>query len=199
MRSDIVKLSGDPSDTALALKQAESVAAFFGMQGKEAIHLRLLAEEMMGMIRSLTGTRSAEFWIEDDEKADRRLRLHLKAAVGMNTELRKELLSASTSGKNAAAKGFSGKLRDIFARAIEPEDKYIADYYAAGWIISEPEMYNMTTGSVWSFNRYRDSLGPEEKEEHDELEKSIIANLADEVEVSIRGDAVEMIVYKKNA
>ena len=151
MRSDIVKLSGDPSDTALALKQAESVAAFFGMQGKEAIHLRLLAEEMMGMIRSLTETRSAEFWIEDDEKADRRLRLHLKAAVGMNTELRKELLSASTSGKNAAAKGFSGKLRDIFARAIEPEDKYIADYYAAGWIISEPEMYNMTTGSVWSF------------------------------------------------
>ena len=200
MRSDIVKLSGTKADTLEALKEAEGVAGYFQLPRKEAIRLRLLAEELMGMVTALTGTRTAEFWIENDEEKEQDvLRLHLKTETNMNTELRKSLLSASTSGKNAAAQGFSGKLRDLFARAVEPEDKYVAEYYAAGWVYNEAEGpdFGVATANVWSFNRYRDSLPAEEKESRDELEKSIIANLADEVKVSIKGGSVEMIVYKK--
>ena len=34
------------------------------------------------------------------------------------------------------------------------------------------------------------------REEWDELEKSIVANIADEVSIAIRGSEVEMTVYK---
>ena len=39
-------------------------------------------------------------------------------------------------------------------------------------------------------------INAEAREEWDELEKSIIANLSDEVSISIRGREVEMTVYK---
>ncbi len=56
----------------------------------------------------------------------------------------------------------------------------------------------------WSMLRYEEALKPlvAEKDEDalvawDELEKSIVANIADEVKVSIRGWQVEMIFEKK--
>ena len=205
MRSDIVKLAGSQNDIERALKQAEGVAGFYQLPRKNGIHIRLLAEETMGMLRTLTGTRTAVFWIEDDEKEeDRTIRLHLRVETNMTTELRKSLLSASTSGKNTAAKGFSGKLRDLFERACEPEDQYVADYYAAGWAYADIGMgtLGIDPGNVWSFNRYKDSLADEssgdKSDEKAELEQSIIANLAGEVEVSIKGSTVEMTIYSKD-
>ena len=38
---------------------------------------------------------------------------------------------------------------------------------------------------------------PEFKEAWDELEKSVVSHVADEVKVSIRSGTVEMIIYKK--
>jgi hypothetical protein len=35
------------------------------------------------------------------------------------------------------------------------------------------------------------------REEWDELEKSIVANIADEVQISIRDTTVEMVIFKK--
>ena len=204
MRSDIVKLTGSQNDIERALKQAEGVAGYYQLARKNAIHLRLLAEETMNMVRTLTGTRTALFWIEDDEKQDdRTIRLHLRVETNMTTELRKSLLSASTSGKNTAAKGFSGKLRDLFERACEPEDQYVADYYAAGWVYSDVGMgtLGVDPGNIWSFNRYKDSLDAasgDQSDEKAELEQSIIGNLAGEVQVSIKGGTVEMIIYSKD-
>ena len=57
-----------------ALAQAEKVAAYKGLTGKNALHLRLLAEEMMGMMRSITGETEGKFWIEDESGE---FRLHL--------------------------------------------------------------------------------------------------------------------------
>ena len=55
----------------------------------------------------------------------------------------------------------------------------------------------------WSMVEYEDALSARIRRDEaaaleawDELEKSIIANLADEVRISIRGREVEMVVYK---
>ena len=42
-----------------------------------------------------------------------------------------------------------------------------------------------------------DDLKELAEEKWDELEKSVIANIADEIEIGIAGKTVEMIVYKK--
>ncbi len=55
------------------------------------------------------------------------------------------------------------------------------------------------TANLWSFIRYKDYLEQSNspREEWDELEKSIVANIADEVQISIRDTTVEMVIFKK--
>jgi len=198
MRSDIIKLTSEGVGVDEALKQAEAVAAFKALPKKQAIHLRLLTEEMMGMMQALTGEREADFWIEDEDLA---FTLHLRTATSMNADLRKKLLSASTTGKNAAAKGIIGKLRELFERMSEPSDSEMPDIYAAGFCHPDAGAgaMAMVNTAVWSFNRYKESLEnrPGPKEDWDELERSVIANIADEIKIGIRDNTVEMIVYKK--
>lgn len=209
MKSDIIHVTNGGIGVSEAVRQTEAVASFKMLSKKDSIHLILLTEEMMGMMQALTGEREADFWIEDETDS---FRLHLKAETSMNAEMREKLLASSTTGENAAAKGVMGKIRDIFARILEPADSTLPRAYTAGWNYSETgELINPVFGSgdkaasgisdplvsVWSLNRFRESAGKDSKEEWDELEKSIIANLADEIKIGIAGNTVEMIIYKK--
>ena len=195
MKSDVIHVTSTGTGTQEALAQADASASFKGLDKKQTMHLRLLTEEMMSLVTELTGEKEADFWIETDKKG---FQLHLHTITVMNSEKRTQLLATSTSGKNAAAKGVLGKLRDLLERSLEPADGTLMDYYPAGWTYNSLETSTMMTpATVWSFNQYRDSISKEQSEEAwDELEKSIIANLADEVTISISGDMVEMTVFQ---
>ncbi len=189
MKSDVIHVTNEGEGVAEAIKQAEAVAAFRSLSKKDSINLNLLTEEMMGMMQALTDKREADFWIESE---NRNFMLHLRTETAMNAEMREKLLSASTSGTNAAAKGVMGKIRDIFNRIIEPADANIPSGFSAGWSFSESGQ----VVNVWSLNTFKINATDSDKEEWDELEKSIIANIADEIKIGISGNTVEMIVYK---
>ncbi|MBR0121787.1 MAG: hypothetical protein IJM10_08385 [Clostridia bacterium] len=189
MKSDVIHVTNEGEGVAEAIKQAEAVAAFRSLSKKDSIHLNLLTEEMMGMMQALTDKREADFWIESENRS---FMLHLRTETAMNAEMREKLLSASTSGTNAAAKGVMGKIRDIFNRIIEPADANIPSGFSAGWSFSESGQ----VVNVWSLNTFKINATDSDKEEWDELEKSIIANIADEIKIGISGNTVEMIVYK---
>ena len=200
MKSDIIHVSSNGDGVAEALKQTEAVAVFKGLDKKDSIHLLLLAEEMMGMMKGLTGEHEADYWIEDEDKT---FLLHLIAETKMNTETRNKLLAASTSGENIAAKGVMGKIRDLFNRLVEPVEAN-GGAYTEGWAptnlsTAEAAAYargmSVTARNVWSLNRYKASKSKEEK--WDELEQSIVANIADEIQIGIADNAVEMIIFKK--
>ena len=206
MKSDVVKVTNSGEGINEALCAADAAAVYRSLEKKDALYLRLLAEEMMGMIRQITGETEAEFWVSSEDKS---FELHLVAYPVMTQAMRKELLKASSSGKNAAAKGFMGKIKDIFNRALASDDlQNLAYYYSQGIIVTEnafmTDSYTSTTGTVsWSMKKYKTAVekesanSAEAKEEWDELEKSIVASIADEVEIAISGDKVEMTVYKK--
>ena len=201
MKSDVIHVTNTGEGISEAIKQTELVANYKSLSKTDSIHLLLLTEEMMGMMKALTGEQEADFWIDDEDK---NFRLHLKAETPMNAETRRNLLSASTSGENIAAKGVMGKIRDLFSRIVEPSEAPVPAEYATGWspsALSTAEAaavaknYSPVLVNVWSLNRYKASKKNEE--EWDELEKSIVAKLADEVEIGIAEGTVEMIVYKK--
>ena len=210
MKSDVIHVTTGGSGVAEALKEAEAVAVYKSLSPKDSIHLRLLTEEMMGMFKGLAGEHDADFWIEDEDES-RTFRLHLKAETSMNAEMRKKLLSASTTGENIAAKGVTGKIRDMLSRILEPSVDTASGAYAQGWSIVTADLTTMSTAeaaaaarimapvSIWSFNKYRSVAGSDqtEKENWDELEKSVVAKLADEIEIGITERSVEMIIYKK--
>ena len=209
MKSDVIHVTHDGSGVSEALKEAEAVAVYKSLSRKDTIHLLLLTEEMMGMFKGLTGEHSADFWIEDEDEAGT-FRLHLQAETSMNAERRRKLLSASTSGENVAAKGVTGKLRDLFNRILEPSDDLLSGAYAQGWCDTVSDLAAMSAAdaataarimlpaSIWSFNKYKSYAGSNQTEENwDELEKSVVAKLADEIEIGITDRSVEMIIYKK--
>ena len=177
MKSDVIHVTNKGAGFDEAFAQTEASARFRALDEKNALHLRLLAEEMMGMMRALTGEREADFWI-DSPDGDGALRLHLRVKTLMNAEMRKKLLSASTSGVNAAASGFAGKLRDFFECATEPVSQEMAEDLKNG-------IYSSAEGSRTS------------KENWDGLEKSIVVSIADDVRIGIAGQNVEMVIVKQ--
>ena len=202
MISDVIVVSSTGSRMEAALREADKIAAYKGLSPKGALHLRLLIEEMMGMMRSITGETSGSFWVEEH---DGDYWLHLKVETAMTSEKRENLLAASTSGRNESARGLMGRLRDFFDRG--------ADADLAGGVLDPM----MAAGSIdvsaspsidweWSMLAWQDSLTDLVKQEAegakemwDELEKSVVAHVADEVKVSIRGAEVEMVIQKKLA
>ena len=188
MKSDTIHVLNDGTGIEAALEQVEKVAAFKGLNEKDSRHLRLLAEEMLGMMQALTGRKEADFWLDDEEKI---FRLHLKMLVIMSANMRQKLLAVSSTGTNEAAKGVMGKLRSLFERMSEPADDNMVFSYAAGMCLLD----DATSSGYWSLNRYKESIKGQE-EPWDELEKSIVANLADEIRIAIRDNSAEMIIYK---
>ena len=199
MKSDVIQVTNDGVGVKEARNQAERVAAFLSLSKKNALHLALLTEEMMGMMLALTGQTEAEFWIES---ANDVVSLHLKADTAMNSEMRQKLLAASSTGKNVAVKGVMGKIKDIYQRLIEPSDDTMfptaAFAQGAQGMSINPNAFASIGVGLWSLRQYKSALkaGVGANKEWDELEKSIVSKLADDVQIGIIDEKVEMIILK---
>jgi len=189
MKTDVIVIASDGSQMDQALLQAEKMAVYKELSRKDALHLRLLTEEMLGMMRSITGSAEGSFWIEDKAGL---YQLHLTMETRVDLSQREKLLSASTSGKNEAARGIMGKLRTFF----DPMSDIV--------ILPDMSPNGIATDLNWSMQAYRETVRARMEEQQegaaeawDELEKSVVTNVADEVKVSIHGREVEMVIEKK--
>jgi len=203
MKTDIIFVSNTGDGWDDVFSETEKYAQYKQLNNKEKIHIRLLAEELLSMVKSIAGQFHANVWIDDDQYA---YYIHLKALVNMDGDIRSTFIDASTSGKNAAAKGIMGKLKDIFQTYMAgmkfSGSAPLTDYYGgfSGYDPYEMEAFN--SYNMWSLSNYRQSIQGEkddsDTQKWDELEKSIIANIADEITVGINGDYVEMVITKEN-
>ena len=197
MKTDIITVSSSGSQMEKALEQAEKVAAYKGLPAQSALRLRLLTEEMMGMMRSITGEKQGQFWIEDENGV---YQLHLQVKTRMTNEKRESLLEVSSSGKNEAAKGLMGRLRDFFYRGSDEDI-----FQASPMLMSGMYEHSSSPSLDWEWKMTQYQMALEEGVRHDdkkaqeawdELEKSVVAHAADEIQVCIRGQTVEMTIVK---
>ncbi|MBR2606052.1 MAG: hypothetical protein IKE11_10325 [Clostridia bacterium] len=141
------------------------------MSRKEALRLRICAEEMLSLARSVTGELQARFWLESEGK---KFDLHLSTKTVMDREKRENLIASATSRRNEAANSFLGKLRDAFEAAMVSEQDNS---------IPEDVLDDLANHPI-------------EIPEWDEYEQSILRNAADTVKIAIRGGFVDMTVSK---
>lgn len=202
MKTDIIIITPEGEGISDALKETEKAAAFRGLDRKQTLRLRLLAEEMTGMLRTIVGEKPLKYWVESEGNA---FSLHLSAKAQTDFEMREALLKTATSGKNAAAKGFMGRIRDIFMRMGETSDVNVlsTEYgYSYVGVVGYDASTDMSPNAMlygWSLSAYKDAIEAkknEEPEKWDELEKSITAKLADEIKIFIRMNTVEMVIEK---
>lgn len=199
MKSNVCKLIKNKECLNNILEETEKALNFIKLEKHEALRIRLLSEEMVCLVGELIDDFEGEFWLET--KGDK-LSLCASLEVSyMDKSLKDRLLKLSSNNKNNFAKGIKGRILAAFeslALSIAENGVYIPS--SIGY--NTYEEYSENATYTWSLNDYKEEVVREnktKKEEWDELEKSIIAKLADNVLVGVRKDKVEIIIVKKIA
>lgn len=209
MKTDTIELKGRDQEREQALLEAEKFAKYMELNPKTSLQIRLLVEEAIGMLSAISGNYQADFWMEG--KKEDSCQIHLKMMTEMSDKKRKDLIDASTSKKNDAYAGLTGKIREFFDRNLALYD--VADYAAldsfSGFTLGMMTAPSFMGGSVevdqliWSLSAYKSGVAEQKesndkaREAWDELEKSILGNIADDVRVSIKGNMAELTILKK--
>ena len=192
------------------LEEASKYAVYNDLDKKTAFHIRLLAEEVMGMIAAISEDFDADIWLETTP--ERICQLHLTVHTDMDYNKRKQLMEVSSSGKNISVSGFMAKVGEFIRNSlfkIDEIEKIQTEYGYDPMLCGYLGMGDVNTAATnamiytWSMQKYQKGLeeakldNKQNEEAWDELEKSIVANIADDVLVGIKNDTVELIIKKK--
>lgn len=200
-RTDKLYIDNTDEKASAAIDMVDEFLDGKDLDRKKKIHLRLLAEETVGMVKAMTGDFEAFFWMEEDN-GEYRVKLNLK--TDMDREKKEELLSLSTTGENTAAKGFMGRLREVIENSLldfdstlklqQQNEANVGYNYMGMGVVGDASMAG--TPIVWSLAGYKQTLEDGE-EAWDELERSIVASLAKDVTIGIRSNVVDMTILAR--
>ncbi|MBP5179974.1 MAG: hypothetical protein J6127_01645 [Clostridiales bacterium] len=200
IKSREFQLTSTGDDAVEVLSEAVEFGNLINLGRKDSLMLRLLTEETMSMLRTLTGEVKCELTFVEENGV---ISINLETDTIMDANKRSELLAASKSGKNSFSKGIMGKVREAFEVAFTlPAGVDISNYCTPSMMMGVPyecESEQVMDTLYWSLSTYRKNLEENDvpAEQWDELEKSIVSNIAEDVQVGIRGEHVVMaVIYK---
>lgn len=198
MISNVCKIEKGSKDLVAIFKESEKVAVYNGLDHKQTLQLRLLCEELDGMLPKLVEDFDGELWFEFYDGVCE-IKVSLKSEE-MTVDKKENLIGIAKNNKNAAAVGIVGKIRCAIEDFLLNEENLQAIS-----ISSRP--FSLATGYsegvdyayLWSLKQYKNSVNKEQTEAWDELEKSVIASVADDVTVGVKGKTVDIVITKKFA
>lgn len=197
MKSSVCKIEKGTRDLAEILKESERVAVYNGLSHKQTLQLRLLCEEIDGMLPNVIDDFEGELWIDFEDGV---CKVNVSIQIPeLNTDKKEALICIAKSRKNAAAVGIVGKIRNAIENFFLDEERMetlalSAESFGLAHGYSEGVNY----AYLWRLEEYRNSVQKEaQAEAWDELEKSVIASVADDVIVGVKGKCAEIVVVKK--
>ena len=199
MISNVCKIEKGVKDLDAILKESEKVAVYNELTHKQTLQLRLICEEIDGMLPKIIDEFDGELWIEFEDGVCK-VNLAIEYAE-FTTEKKKELVSLAKNKKNAAAVGIVGKIRSALENLfMDEETRQIYAISSGAFHMSTAYSVGVDYSYLWSLEEYRNSIKKEEQaEDWDELEKSVIASVADDVVVGVKGTRAEITITKKFA
>ena len=196
MKSNVCKIYKGTKDLEAIFRECEKVAVYNGLTAKQALQLRLLCEELDGMLPNVIDDFDGELWIEYEEGV---CKVNVSIQMpNLDVAKKEELIGIAKSKRNAAAVGIVGKIRS----AIED---FLLDEVAVNALVAMTDHLSAERGAsvnythCWSLGDYRSTVKKEEAEAWDELEKSVIASVADDVIVGVKGKQADIVIIKKFA
>ena len=199
MKSNICKIEKGTKDLDAIFKECEKVAEYNGLNHKQALGLRLLCEEMDGMLPNIIEDFDGELWIEFEDGV---CKVNISIQIPeFNVEKKEELIGIAKNKKNAAAVGIVGKIRDSIENFFLDEESMEAlDLSSLTLSLETGYSEGVDYAYIWRLDEYRSTVKKEEQTEAwDELEKSVIASAADDVIVGVKGRKADIIIVKKFA
>ena len=135
MVSDKFMVNSDAGRMAAARYAADNYAWHAGLDRHDTLRLNLLVEETLGMVKAMVDDFYGQLWFSGDDSA---CEIHLEATANMDSGRKQELLSVSSSGRNASAKGFMGMLGDVISGALHNIGRAVDTAY--GEILGGPQV-----------------------------------------------------------
>ena len=209
MNTDKIHVDEDGGNLESILEESDRLCEYEKYGPKDSMRLRLLAEETLGLVKGIAGEFDAYIWFEGDKKE---CRVCVRGRTEMTLSKHDELMAMSFTGKNTLAKGLLGKLREVveltFMSPGDIQNNVVLSYgsvpaFSESFSADTTMAFQMLQSNVWSLKQYRESLFDEKEGDDDaalawdELEKSVIGNLADDVQIGINNGTVEITVIRK--
>ena len=169
-RTNTVHMEPGESGLEEAIQLARSFAALQNLNKRAATQLELMTEESLGFVKRIVDHTSRDFWIEGTGSL---YRLHISFYARIGSEEYKKLIKMSSSKRNEADNGLSGKIWNAVLMGLKRpggSGKVGRDNYE--WHLS-------------------DSAFTEE-----EISQSILGAMASDIRVSVTTDRVELTVSK---
>ena len=199
MKSNVCKIEQGSKDLVSILKESEKVAVYNELTHKQTLQLRLICEEVDGMLPKIIEDFDGDFWIEF-ENGVCKVKVSIVLAE-FTADKKKELIGISKNKKNAAVTGIAGKIRSAVENIFLDEEN-LQHYAMASDAFRMATAYgeDVNYSYYWSLEEYKNNVKKDQKSEAwDELEKSVIASIADDVVVGVKGKRAEIIITKKFA
>lgn len=195
MISNVCKIENGTNELSAILNESDKVAVYNQLNKKQSLQLRLICEELDGMLPNIIDDYDGDFWIEF-VNGTCKVNVSIRLAE-FTASKKKELIGIAKNKKNAYAVGIVGKIRSAIENLFLDKETF-ENYDMALLFNSAMETsVGMEAAYSWSLNKYRKVVKPESQEDWDELEKSIIANLADDVIVGVKGRQANIVIVKK--
>lgn len=199
MKSNVCKIEKGTKDLCAILRESEKVAVYNELTHKQTLQLRLICEEMDGMLPKIIDDFDGDFWIEFENSVCK-----VNASIefaSFTVEKKNDLIKIANNKKNAAAVGVVGKIRSAIENFLLDEDALaIYPMPAETFGAVHTGIDAMDYSYYWSLDQYKNAVNKKEKPEvWDELEKSVIASVADDIIVGVKGTHADIIVIKKFA
>ena len=203
MVSDKFMVNSDAGRMAAARYATENFAWQIKLNRRDTLRLDLLVEETLGMVKAMLEEFYGQLWFVNSGS---RCEIHLEVTGDVDPGVRRELLSVSTTGKNAAAKGFMARLGAFISEAVhgfgQTIDAYGQETIRYGIVHTTNTMSpSMDMMPIWTLQAYRADLEAKASEADaelalEDLEKSIVASLADDIVVGVKGDRVDLVITR---
>lgn len=192
IKSLICPIEGYSWDVERALNEVDGFSRYQGLGAKQSEHLRLIGEELLGMVGGLLDVSEGRFWIEKDGD-EYTVNLAAKSILGSRA---KSILDSTS--KNTEYKGVSGVVR----KAIDSMSQMFKDS-GASYNFSEQIDAALAGTEVlsdealsWSLNSYSESIARDEKADSwDELEIPVLKKFSKDIIISYRNDRVDIKVF----
>ena len=193
MKSNICRIEKGTLALEAILKESEKVAVYNELTDGQASQLRLLCEEVNGMLPNIIGEFCGDFWIDFNDGVCK-INILVKFEDFTSTK-KKELIEIAKDKKNFASKGIWGKIRSALEDIFLDVDSYNAPNLVRPFNCLNDYALSNDYDYTWSLQNYKQVNKTEDKE-WDELEKSIITSLADDVIVGVKGKTASIIIIK---
>ena len=197
MRSNTCKIEKGFKDLGLILKECEKVAVYNELTNKQALQLRLLCEDIDGMLPKIIDEFEGVFWI-DFVDGECKVNVSIQFAKFSSTK-KKELIKLAKNKKNASVNGFFSKIGAAIEEFFLDEENAKAMGLLVDCRNDLAMDGHLDYSYYWTLGQYKSTSTNKKTEEWDELEKSVILSIADDVIVGVKGTQADITIIKNFA